>query len=95
MLKKYVICKLIVKTRCFDVCLFANEILCTFALSFSKKTNSLIISTMKSPHLSASDTIVYMESQTTEYKQQWNDKFLAYISGFAHAQGGNNNFNYM
>ena len=50
---------------------------------------------MKSPHLSASDTIVYMESQTTEYKQQWNDKFLAYISGFAHAQGGNNNFNYM
>ena len=24
-----------------------------------------------------------MESQTTEYKQQWNDKHLAYISGFA------------
>ena len=29
-----------------------------------------------------------MESQTTEYKQQWNDKYLAYISGFANAQGG-------
>ena len=29
-----------------------------------------------------------METQTTEYKQQWNDKFLAYISGFANAQGG-------
>ncbi|MBQ8959304.1 MAG: putative DNA binding domain-containing protein [Bacteroidales bacterium] len=29
-----------------------------------------------------------MESQTTEYKQQWSDKYLAYISGFANAQGG-------
>ena len=29
-----------------------------------------------------------MESQTTEYKQQWSDKHLAYISGFANAQGG-------
>ena len=29
-----------------------------------------------------------MESQTTEYKQQWDDKYLAYISGFANAQGG-------
>ena len=29
-----------------------------------------------------------METQTTEYKQQWNDKYLAYISGFANAQGG-------
>ena len=29
-----------------------------------------------------------MESQTTEYKQQWDDKYLSYISGFANAQGG-------
>ena len=29
-----------------------------------------------------------MESQTTEYKQQWDDKYLAYISGFANAHGG-------
>jgi ATP-dependent DNA helicase RecG len=29
-----------------------------------------------------------METQTTEYKQQWSDKYLAYISGFANAQGG-------
>lgn len=29
-----------------------------------------------------------MESQTTEYKEQWHDKYLAYISGFANAQGG-------
>lgn len=29
-----------------------------------------------------------MESQTVEYKQQWDDKYLAYISGFANAQGG-------
>ena len=29
-----------------------------------------------------------MESQTIEYKQQWSDKYLAYISGFANAQGG-------
>lgn len=29
-----------------------------------------------------------MESQTTEYKEQWQDKYLAYISGFANAQGG-------
>lgn len=29
-----------------------------------------------------------MESQTIEYKQQWDDKYLAYISGFANAQGG-------
>lgn len=29
-----------------------------------------------------------MESQITEYKEQWHDKFLAYISGFANAQGG-------
>ena len=29
-----------------------------------------------------------METQTTEYKQQWDDKYLAYISGFANAQGG-------
>ena len=44
------------------------------------------------PHLSASNTISYLESQTTEYKQQWNDKFLAYISGFANAHRGNNNW---
>ena len=24
-----------------------------------------------------------MESQTTEYKLQWADKYLAYVSGFA------------
>lgn len=29
-----------------------------------------------------------MESQTTEYKQLWSDKYLAYISGFANSQGG-------
>ncbi len=29
-----------------------------------------------------------MESQTIEYKQQWDDKYLRYISGFANAQGG-------
>lgn len=29
-----------------------------------------------------------MESQTVEYKQQWDDKYLNYISGFANAQGG-------
>ena len=29
-----------------------------------------------------------METQTTEYKQQWDDKYLAYISGLANAQGG-------
>ncbi|MBR4564944.1 MAG: putative DNA binding domain-containing protein [Paludibacteraceae bacterium] len=29
-----------------------------------------------------------MESQTVEYKQQWDDKYLRYISGFANAQGG-------
>ena len=29
-----------------------------------------------------------METQTTEYKQQWEDKFLTYISGFANALGG-------
>lgn len=29
-----------------------------------------------------------METQTVEYKQQWDDKYLAYISGFANAQGG-------
>lgn len=29
-----------------------------------------------------------MESQTVEYKQQWDDKYLSYISGFANAQGG-------
>lgn len=28
------------------------------------------------------------ESQTTEYKEQWHDKYLSYISGFANAQGG-------
>lgn len=28
-----------------------------------------------------------MESQTTEYKQQWSDKYLAYISGFVNPQG--------
>ena len=27
-----------------------------------------------------------METQTIEYKQQWYDKYLAYISGFANAQ---------
>ena len=27
-----------------------------------------------------------MESQTTEYKQQWSDKYLAYISGFANVK---------
>jgi len=30
-----------------------------------------------------------MESQTTEYKQQWSDKYLAYISGFAEAHNTN------
>lgn len=30
-----------------------------------------------------------MESQTTEYKQQWSDKYLAYISGFANAPRNN------
>ena len=30
-----------------------------------------------------------METQTTEYKQQWKDKCLAYISGFANVQEGN------
>ncbi|MBR6082911.1 MAG: putative DNA binding domain-containing protein [Salinivirgaceae bacterium] len=29
-----------------------------------------------------------MESQTTEYKLQWADKYLAYVSGFANSQGG-------
>lgn len=29
-----------------------------------------------------------LESQNTEYKEQWHDKYLAYISGFANAQGG-------
>lgn len=29
-----------------------------------------------------------METQAIEYKQQWADKYLAYISGFANAQGG-------
>ncbi len=29
-----------------------------------------------------------MESQMVEYKQQWDDKYLRYISGFANAQGG-------
>lgn len=29
-----------------------------------------------------------MESQTVEYKQQWDDKYLTYISGFANARGG-------
>ena len=29
-----------------------------------------------------------MESQTIEYKQQWDDKYLRYISDFANAQGG-------
>ena len=29
-----------------------------------------------------------MESLTVEYKQQWDDKYLRYISGFANAQGG-------
>ena len=28
------------------------------------------------------------ESQTTEYKEQWHDKYLSYISGFANAKGG-------
>ena len=27
-----------------------------------------------------------MESQTTEYKQQWPDKYLTYNSGFTNAQ---------
>ena len=29
-----------------------------------------------------------MESQTTEYKLQWADKYLPYVSGFANSQGG-------
>lgn len=29
-----------------------------------------------------------LESQNTEYKEQWHNKYLAYISGFANAQGG-------
>lgn len=29
-----------------------------------------------------------METQAIEYKQQWADKYLTYISGFANAQGG-------
>ena len=29
-----------------------------------------------------------METQAVEYKQQWDDKYLTYISGFANAQGG-------
>ena len=33
------------------------------------------------------DTNCNMETQTIEYKQQWDDKYLAYISGFANAQG--------
>lgn len=28
------------------------------------------------------------ESQNTEYKSQWHDKYLAYISAFANTQGG-------
>ena len=29
-----------------------------------------------------------MESQTTEYKEQWHDEYLKWICGFANAQGG-------
>ena len=29
-----------------------------------------------------------METQAVEYRQQWDDKYLSYISGFANAQGG-------
>lgn len=28
------------------------------------------------------------ESQNTEYKESWNDKYLEWICGFANAQGG-------
>lgn len=30
-----------------------------------------------------------MESQTTEYKEQWHDEYLKWVCGFANAQGGN------
>lgn len=32
--------------------------------------------------------LMKMVAQTTEYKLQWDDKYLANISGFANAQGG-------
>ena len=32
--------------------------------------------------------IYHEESQNIEYKESWNDKYLAWICGFANAQGG-------
>ena len=35
----------------------------------------------------ADKSVILMESQITEYKQQWSDKFLSYVSGFVNVHG--------